>query len=53
MNMDVYGWTSLIRWISGAVFLALFVWAVIVVKRAIVGKGPWVHWGRYFHHRHY
>jgi hypothetical protein len=50
MNMDVYGWTSGARWLGGAFFVAVAVWAVVVVKRAVVGKHEWVHWDRILHH---
>lgn len=36
--MEVYVWGAWLKWIFAALLLVLFVWAVIAVKRATVGK---------------
>ncbi len=49
MNAEV--WAAGIKWIFGAFLLLLIIWAVVVVKRAIVGKSEWVHWDRFLHRK--
>lgn len=51
MNTDIYVWTDGVRWLCGAFFIAVDIWAIVVVKRAIVGKSKWFHWERILHHR--
>jgi hypothetical protein len=38
MNAEILGWPLDIKWIFAALLVALIVWSVVVIKRAIVGK---------------